>query len=87
MILDIKEYLPQREYSIIQKASELLETLGIRGYLVGGIVRDMLLCRINIDIDITIEGDGISFAQKLGEILKGETTVYSQFSYSINKSF
>ena len=34
-------------------------------YLIGGIVRDLLLGRENLDIDITVEGDAIEFARLL----------------------
>lgn len=36
-------------------------------YLIGGIVRDLLLNKKNLDIDITVEGDAIAFAQILAK--------------------
>jgi hypothetical protein len=38
------------------------DELGYRVYAVGGFVRDLLLGEENLDIDITVEGDGIRFA-------------------------
>ena len=37
-------------------------------YTVGGFVRDLLLNIKNLDIDLVVEGDAISFAEKLAEI-------------------
>ena len=36
-----------------------------RAYLVGGMVRDILLNKPNLDIDIVVEGDGVKFASML----------------------
>lgn len=77
--LDIKVFLPEIEYDIIMNASRILDKRGIKGYLVGGIVRDMVLGRLNIDVDIVVEKDGVAFARELSESLGGEITVYDSF--------
>jgi tRNA nucleotidyltransferase (CCA-adding enzyme) len=41
----------------------LADVEGIGLYLVGGVVRDLLLKRSNWDLDLAVEGDGISFAR------------------------
>jgi tRNA nucleotidyltransferase (CCA-adding enzyme) len=42
--------------------------MGMKAYLVGGMVRDMILGLIpNRDIDITVEGDGLSFARSFAD--------------------
>lgn len=45
--------------------SKIASKSGHKLYLIGGIVRDMLLGRENLDIDITVEGDAIAFADIL----------------------
>jgi tRNA nucleotidyltransferase (CCA-adding enzyme) len=40
------------------------DDLGLAVYAVGGFVRDLLLGVENLDIDITVEGDGIFFAER-----------------------
>lgn len=52
---------------------QLLELLGVHGnelgvevHAVGGFVRDLLLGIRNMDLDITVEGDGIFFAETFG---------------------
>jgi len=53
---------------IFAKLKELGETgdlLDLPVYVVGGFVRDLLLGVENLDIDVTVEGDGILFAETL----------------------
>lgn len=62
------------------KASEVLATLGkiaaergVHAHLVGGFVRDMLLRRRNLDIDVVVEGDGVAFAEEVARRSGGAT--------------
>jgi len=48
---------------------------GVKAYLVGGIVRDIILGIENEDIDIVVEGNGIAFAKSLCETLGGKKVV------------
>lgn len=50
---------------IFQKLSKTALKSGHKLYLIGGIVRDMLLNKESLDIDITVEGDAIEFAHVL----------------------
>ncbi len=53
-----KEFL-----SVIKTVSENAEKLGVKAYIVGGIVRDLLLLKPVFDLDIVIEGNAIEFAK------------------------
>lgn len=44
-------------------------------YLVGGLVRDLIMDIENLDIDIVVEGNGIEFSRELFEILDAEKIV------------
>lgn len=48
-------------------------------YMVGGIVRDLLLARPNYDIDFVVEGDAIALAEALCERYGGEVTSFRPF--------
>lgn len=48
---------------IISKISAIAVKNNIQAYLVGGYVRDMLIAQSKTDIDITVIGDGIAFAE------------------------
>ncbi len=48
---------------------------GLRAYLVGGAVRDLLLGRDRADLDIAVEGDPLELARRLG----GELRTHARF--------
>jgi len=48
-------------------------------YLVGGLVRDILLKQISMDLDFVIEGDAISFTHKLAAQFGGRVASHRQF--------
>lgn len=56
---------------------------GVRAHLVGGFVRDMLLGRPNLDVDIVVEGDGVAFAQEAGERLGVKVRVHRRFGTAV----
>jgi tRNA nucleotidyltransferase (CCA-adding enzyme) len=51
----------------------------VAAYVVGGFVRDLLLARANLDIDIAVEGDGIAYAHALGEALGAQVAAVPRF--------
>ncbi|MBI1912211.1 MAG: CBS domain-containing protein [Deltaproteobacteria bacterium] len=64
----MKERLPEWVIEILKEAGEIAEELGCKAYAVGGFVRDLILRRDNLDIDIVIEGgDGIVFAHEFAK--------------------
>ena len=48
---------------ILELLHEIGEVAGKNAYLVGGFVRDLLLKRPSLDIDIVVEGDAIPVAE------------------------
>jgi tRNA nucleotidyltransferase (CCA-adding enzyme) len=48
-------------------------------YIVGGVVRDLLLERPNYDIDLVVEGNGIAFARALAKELRGRVREHKEF--------
>jgi tRNA nucleotidyltransferase (CCA-adding enzyme) len=52
---------------------------GFNSYLVGGIVRDILLNRPSVDIDIMIEGDAIGPARTVADSHEAKLTVHRAF--------
>ena len=75
----LKEKFPAEIYDLLRLSGEVAEDLGFNAYLVGGSVRDLLRGEENLDIDIVIEGDGISFARSLGERLKAKVRAHEKF--------
>ncbi|MGA3094438.1 MAG: CCA tRNA nucleotidyltransferase, partial [Dehalococcoidales bacterium] len=64
---EIKERLPARALTVIEKAGTLVCRRGERLYLVGGAVRDLLLEKPVLDIDLVLEGDAILLANELAQ--------------------
>ena len=55
------------------------ERLGCIAYLVGGVVRDLLLRRESSDRDIVVEGNAVHLAKAIAAARKAKVTVYDQF--------
>jgi tRNA nucleotidyltransferase (CCA-adding enzyme) len=49
-------------------------------YLVGGLVRDLLLNRKNWDLDLTVEGNGIAFARLVADRYRAGLAVFERFA-------
>lgn len=57
----------------------LAEEAGLAAYLVGGAVRDLLLGRKTLDLDVAVEGDPAPLVRKLARRLKGKVTCHERF--------
>ena len=55
------------------------EKRGMQLYLVGGVVRDLLLERLNTDLDMVVEGDGIKLAEEIGALIHAKITTHPRF--------
>lgn len=75
--------LPDEIVRILKEAGRLGDELGVPVYAVGGFVRDLLLKRPNFDIDLSIEGDGISFAEHLAGRFGGKVRPHMKFKTAI----
>ena len=65
--VDFKNKFNTDDYKTICEISTFAQKTGTKIYLVGGIVRDMLLGQTASDIDFLIEGDAIEFTKKFNE--------------------
>jgi tRNA nucleotidyltransferase (CCA-adding enzyme) len=61
----MEERLSKTTLRTLTEIGDLADSLGYHAFLVGGFVRDLLLRNENSDIDIVIEGDGITFAEEM----------------------
>lgn len=55
--------LPQHIQALLADLGTVADRLGVTAFAVGGFVRDLLLNKPNLDVDVVIEGDGIAFAE------------------------
>ena len=79
----MRAMFPPKVFNLLKLTGETAEDLGFSAYLVGGSVRDMLRGEANLDIDIVIEGDGIAFAQTLGNKLKAKVRSHNRFGTAV----
>ncbi|OEF97735.1 CBS domain-containing protein [Desulfuribacillus alkaliarsenatis] len=66
-------------YSLLRNIGEKADKLGFKAYIIGGVVRDLVIGFKNEDIDIVVEGDGIQFAQMLAEEFGGSVRSHEKF--------
>ncbi|MDZ7839018.1 MAG: CBS domain-containing protein [Actinomycetota bacterium] len=79
----LSSHFPPRIQNILNIISAESHKLGYRSYLVGGIVRDILLDIPNLDIDIVVEGDGIRLANKLKKKIGCKVESYQKFKTAV----
>ncbi len=75
--------LPSRILSCLEVAGAVAEELDMTVYMVGGIVRDILLGVPNYDIDLVVEGEGLAFARALAHRLGGRARVHERFQTAV----
>ncbi len=76
----IKEQLPGELTDFLQFAGKTALKLDERVYLVGGVVRDLLLGRTNLDLDLVAEHDAIKLAEELAKSKNGKVIAHSRFN-------
>lgn len=59
----IRHFLPNEVFKTLRNLGKTGDALDLKVYAVGGFVRDLLLGGPNSDLDVTVEGDGIIFAE------------------------
>jgi len=71
--------LPKAHLELLRRIGALGDEMRLPIYMVGGVVRDVLLERPNYDIDLVVEGNGIAFARALAEKLGGRVREHKKF--------
>ncbi|MGM0425069.1 MAG: CBS domain-containing protein, partial [Thermodesulfobacteriota bacterium] len=79
----MRNRLPEPVLELLHSAGGLAKEMGYNVYAVGGFVRDILLQRPNLDIDLVVEGDGIVFAQALAQKLGGRIRAHKKFRTAV----
>ncbi len=71
---------------IFPLVGEEASRLGVRAFVIGGYVRDAFLGRRGTDIDIVVEGSGISLAEAVASRLHAHVAVYRNFGTAMLKT-
>jgi tRNA nucleotidyltransferase (CCA-adding enzyme) len=75
----IKSQLPAEMQEILSIAGQVAGEQQHKLYMVGGIVRDLLLGRSSLDLDLVVEGDAIEISRHFAEKVKGKVTFHTRF--------
>jgi poly(A) polymerase len=76
--------LKEKVFKVI---SEIISESGEEAYVIGGYVRDIIIGRISKDIDIVVNGDGISLAERVRKKLGGSNlSIFKNFGTAMIKS-
>jgi tRNA nucleotidyltransferase (CCA-adding enzyme) len=75
----IEQYFPQPIMKLVKDISRQAAKREEKVYLVGGVVRDMLLGSPNFDLDLVIEGDAVKLAQRAAETSQAKLLVHHRF--------
>ncbi|HBG47348.1 MAG TPA: polya polymerase [Deltaproteobacteria bacterium] len=80
----LKERLPAWATDILKDAGVVAASHGFKAYAVGGFVRDLLMRRENLDIDIVIEGgNGIVFAEDFAKRRGAKVRSHHRFKTAV----
>ncbi len=83
LIRRFEQWLDPEVQEILRMAGFIAEELGYRAFLVGGIVRDLILGYRNPDIDIVVEGSAIDVATRLARSTGARVDAYERFNTAV----
>jgi tRNA nucleotidyltransferase (CCA-adding enzyme) len=78
----MKDYLrklPEETKKLLSVVAGAASRKGVNVYLVGGIVRDILIGFENLDLDIVAEGDAIALAEEVAGLLNAKIVSHKRF--------
>jgi tRNA nucleotidyltransferase (CCA-adding enzyme) len=75
----IEAALPRPLLELLKQASGLAQKMGFPLYIVGGFVRDLLIGKPTLDMDLVVEGDAIKLARRLGRLAGARTRSHKRF--------
>jgi tRNA nucleotidyltransferase (CCA-adding enzyme) len=68
---------------ILTRIGETGDALGMNVFVVGGFVRDLLLRQENLDVDIVVEGNGITFAEEFARQRDCRVRAHRKFATAV----
>jgi len=77
---NLKLFAQPRELLLLSKVNKFLDEQGIRSYLVGGFVRDVLLGRDTVDIDIALAADALEVAPRVATTFGGRYVLLDEIN-------
>jgi len=75
----IRQNLSERVFQILEICGKVGDKRDTNTFVIGGSVRDILLSKPSLDIDIVVEGDGLTYSKAIRDEIKGELKTYGAF--------
>ena len=75
--------LPSKIFNRLREIGALADAMDASAYLVGGLVRDLLLGQTNLDVDIAVEGDAMTFARRLADRYGAGLKIFEKFGTAL----
>lgn len=75
----LEQELPQAQRELLHDVANEAAGMRLPVYIVGGFVRDFLLGRPSLDLDIVVEGEAIALARGLAKGHGGKVTAHDRF--------
>ncbi len=75
----LKSLAKKKKRSVLNKIAHFFINSSYKAYLVGGVIRDIILKRNTKDIDIVVEGNAIKAGYELNKMLNGKLQVHKEF--------
>lgn len=79
----MEERLSDRLRDLFRRLGAIGDQMGYSIYAVGGLPRDLLLNRPNLDVDVVVEGDGIAFSKAFVQQEGGRVIPHKRFQTAI----
>jgi tRNA nucleotidyltransferase (CCA-adding enzyme) len=79
----IRQQLSEKIADLLTSFGDVGDSLNVPVFVVGGIVRDLLLRKKNLDLDIVVDGDGIAFAAEFSRRHKCRIRSHSKFGTAV----
>jgi tRNA nucleotidyltransferase (CCA-adding enzyme) len=79
----MRDRLPESVMTLLRSAGEVAAGIGMKAYIVGGFVRDMLMRNDNFDLDLVIEGEGIAFAEAFSRVHPCRVRPHQKFGTAV----
>ena len=79
----MNRYLTPRAIAVLHDLGQTGDRLEVAVYAVGGFVRDLLLGHENVDVDVTVDGDGILFAEEFAARFQCRVKSHQKFGTAV----
>lgn len=79
IVESLENKLPEARLAILRAIANIAQQNNLPLYIVGGVVRDLLLSHTELDLDLVVEGDAIGLGNTLVKKYGGSLTTHQRF--------